>query len=79
MSSNNVMSSKFVVKADVNIVYSDSEAQTSVILVTDWEEFFTKNDPYGDFPQNPTCSLLAQGCSTTYVGFLTLDHANGEV
>ena len=73
------MKAKSVVKEDVKLEYSDSETQTNVTVVTGWEEFFLKDDPYGDFPQNPTCNLLALGCNTTYVGFLTIDHTNREV
>jgi hypothetical protein len=50
-----------------------------VTVVATWEEFFMKNDPYNDFPEDPTCVLKAQGCSTTYVGFLTIDHVSGQV
>jgi len=75
------MKAKSVVKADVDIEYSDSdsETQTWVIVITGWEEFFMMDDPYGDFPSTPSCNLLAQGCSSTYIGFVTLNHVNGLV
>jgi len=52
-----------------------------LVIATDWQEFFNLHETYGHCPSaaDVKCSLQHQGCTTAYLGLLTIDASTGEV